>query len=249
MVKRVQKEQTQKVQREKFNAQRNIPQIHPQTPNQKRLVDSFNQNVISVGKGVAGTGKTLLACFHAAKQLHNRRIKKIVLIRAYQPLAGRSIGLLPGTLEEKLMPFYQQMIDYLEEILGKATTEIHLKHKTIEICALEAIRGKSWDDCVVICDEAQNLYVPEIQALTTRIGQNTQMIFIGDGSGVQTDVKKGMNGLEYLEKIIHKYNIDNVGFVEFNYEDILRSDITKEFVIAYDKELTDKTPIVKQGGN
>lgn len=243
MPKRNQKLQNQALVREKFNAQRQLPQIHPKSQNQKLFVDSINTNCITVGKGVAGTGKTLLACYIAAKELHNRNINRIVLIRAYQPLAGRSIGLLPGTLEEKLMPFYQQMIDYLQELLGKTTTEIHLKNKTIEICALEAIRGKSWDDCIVICDEAQNLFVPEIQALTTRIGYNTKMIFIGDGSGVQTDVRRGMNGLEYLEKIIQKYSIDNVGFVEFNYNDIMRSDITKDFVIAYDKELTDKNPI------
>lgn len=248
MTKRKQKQQLSTVQREKFQAQRQLPQVNPQTENQRLFVQSLKTDSVIVGKGVAGTGKTFLACFHAAKELHNRQIRKIVLIRAYQPLAGRSIGLLPGTLEEKLMPFYQQMVDYLEEILGKTTTEIHIKNKTIEICALEAIRGKSWDDCVVICDEAQNLFVPEIQALTTRIGMNTQMIFIGDGSGVQTDVRKGMNGLEYLEKIVKKYNIADVGFVEFGYDDILRSDITRDFVIAYDKELTDKTPIVKQGG-
>lgn len=246
MPKRAQKTQASLVQRDKFKTQHHLPQVHPQTENQKLFVNSLNKDVVTVGKGVAGTGKTFLACYHGAKQLHNRNIQKIVLIRAYQPLAGRSIGLLPGTLEEKLMPFYQQMIDYLTDILGKAVVEIHIKNKTIEICALEAIRGKSWDNCVVICDEAQNLFVPEIQALTTRIGINTQMIFIGDGSGVQTDVRKGMNGLEYLEKIVKKYTIPNVGFVEFGYDDILRSDITRDFVIAYDKEITDKTPIVKQ---
>lgn len=249
MTKRSQKQQGALIQREKFQAQRQLPQIHPQTENQKKFTQSLSKDKVIVGKGVAGTGKTFLACYHASKQLHNRNIQKIVLIRAYQPLAGRSIGLLPGTLEEKLLPFYQQMIDYLEDILGKATVEIHLKNKTIEICALEAIRGRSWDNCVIICDESQNLFVPEIQALTTRIGENTQMIFIGDGSGVQTDVRKGMNGLEYLEKIVKRYQIPQVGFIEFDYDDILRSEITREFVIAYDKELKTNTPITKQGGN
>lgn len=246
MPKRSQKNQESMIQRDKFKAQNTLPQIHPQTENQKLFVSSLNRDVVIVGKGTAGTGKTFLTCYHAAKQLHNRSVQKIILIRAYQPLAGRSIGLLPGTAEEKLLPFYQQMIDYLVDILGKAVVEIHLKNKTIEICALETIRGRSWDNAVVICDEAQNLYVPEIQALTTRIGINTHMVFIGDGSGVQTDVRKGMNGLEYLEKIVKKYKIPNVGFVEFGYEDILRSDVTRDFVIAYDKELTDKFPIIKE---
>lgn len=211
--------------------------LHPKNNNQKEFLEALKLGMqIVVGAGSAGTGKTLLSCYHAARQLHEGNINKIILIRAYQPLAGRSIGFLPGTAEEKLLPYYQQMIDYLEDFTSKAVVEVALKNRNIEICSLETIRGRSWDNAAIIVDESQNLFVPEIQALTTRIGENSQMIFCGDNSGIQTDVKKQQDGLTYLKYIIDKYNIDNTAFIQFGTEDICRSGITKDFVLAFEAE-------------
>ena len=201
------------------------------------MQEALKYNTIVVAQGSAGVGKTLLACYHAAKKLHYGDIKKIILIRAYQPLAGRTIGMLPGDSDQKLLPFYQQMIDYFEDFLGKATTEIHIKNKTIEICSLETIRGRSWSDAIIIVDESQSLFVPEVQALTTRIGENAQMIFCGDNTGNQTDVKNGMDGLTYLNKIVQKYNIPDCQFITFTRDQICRSDVVRDFVIAFEEEM------------
>ena len=235
-MKRREKTQVQRVQKEKFQRVQ-FPTLNPLNNKQKDLFDALKYNSIVVAQGSAGVGKTLQVCYHAAKKLHFGDIKKIVLIRAYQPLAGRSIGMLPGDADSKLLPFYQQMVDYFEDFLGKATTEIHIKNKTIEICSLETIRGRSWSDSIVIVDEAQSLFVPEVQALTTRIGDSCQMVFCGDNTGNQTDVKNGMDGLTYLNKIAAKYNIPDIEFVSFTREHIVRSNIVKDFVIAYEEEL------------
>lgn len=247
-MKRRQKTQDMLVKKEKF--QRNeFPQLLPKNENQKKFLEAVKYDTIIVGEGSSGVGKTLLACWYAAKKLHYGDVKKIVLIRAYQPLAGRTIGLLPGTATEKLLPFYQQMIDYLEDYLGKATTQIHLTQGTIEICSLETIRGRSWDDAIIVVDESQNLFVPEIQALCTRLGDNTQMIFCGDDTGFQTDVKNGMNGLTYLRKLVDKYDIPDISFITFTRDDICRSGITKSFVICFEDEMiADKkgTAIISQ---
>lgn len=235
-MKRSQKVQTERVQKEKF--QRNqFPSLNPLNDKQKDLQEALKYNTIVVAQGSAGVGKTLLACYHAAKKLHYGDIKKIILIRAYQPLAGRTIGMLPGDADQKLLPFYQQMVDYFEDFLGKATTEIHIKNKTIEICSLETIRGRSWSDAIIIVDESQSLFVPEVQALTTRIGENAQMIFCGDNTGNQTDVKNGMDGLTYLNKIVQKYNIPDCEFITFTRDQICRSDVVKDFVIAFEEEM------------
>ena len=235
-MKRREKVQTQRVQKEKF--QRNqFPSLNPMNDKQKDLQEALKYNTIVVAQGSAGVGKTLLACYHAAKKLHYGDIKKIILIRAYQPLAGRTIGMLPGDADQKLLPFYQQMIDYFEDFLGKATTEIHVKNKTIEICSLETIRGRSWSDAIIIVDESQSLFVPEVQALTTRIGENAQMIFCGDDTGNQTDVKNGMDGLTYLNKIVQKYNIPDCQFITFTRDQICRSDVVRDFVIAFEEEM------------
>lgn len=235
-MKRRQKTQEQRVQKEKF-ARVQFPALLPMNEKQTELLEALKYNSLVVAKGSAGTGKTLLACWHSAKKLHYGDVKKVVLIRAYQPLAGRSIGFLPGTAEEKLIPFYQQMLDYFEDYLGKASTEIHVKNKTIEICSLETIRGRSWNDSIIIVDESQNLYVPEVQALVTRVGTNSQIIFCGDNSEMQTDVKNGMTGLLYLEEIIKKYNISDTASTTFTRDEIVRSGLTKEFVIAFEEEI------------
>lgn len=244
-MKRAQKTQDQRVLKEKFQ-RHTFPALLPRNEHQSSLLEALKYSTLVIAQGSAGTGKTLLSCHHAAKKLHYGDVKKVVLIRAYQPLAGRSIGFLPGTLDEKLIPYYQQMIDYFEDYLGKATTDIHLKNKTIEICSLETIRGRSWENCIIIVDEAQSLYVPEVQALVTRVGEGSQMIFCGDNSGTQTDVKNGLDGLSYLYQLTRKYDIPDVSFINFNREDIVRSGLTKEFVIAFEEELITDTPIVTQ---
>lgn len=244
-MKRSQKTQQQMLQKEKF-ARTNFPTLQALNKNQSQLLHALKYKTLVVAQGSAGTGKTLLSCWHASKKLHEKSIQKIVLIRAYQPLAGRTIGFLPGELKEKLMPYYQQMIDYLEDYLGKGVVDIAIKNDTIEICSLETIRGRSWSNTIVIVDEAQSLFIPEVQALCTRIGENSQLIFCGDNSGVQTDVKNGMDGLTYLQKLTDKYKIEDSEFITFTRDDIVRSGLTKEFVIAFEEELITKDPICTQ---
>jgi phosphate starvation-inducible PhoH-like protein len=229
------------VKKEKF-VRREFPVLKPKNEAQRLFMEGMQYDSLVVAHGSAGVGKTILACFHAAKQLHEGKIKKIILLRCYQPLSGRTIGYTPGDASEKLMPFYRQMVDYLEDCFGKSSTEIYLKQGTIEICSLETIRGRSWEDCTVIVDEGQNLYVQEVQALMTRMGNNCQMIVCGDDSGVQTDIVKGVDGLTYLKKIVGKYQIEDTCFIQFTPEDIVRSGITKAFVLAFEAEFNlDKT--------
>ena len=235
-MKRRQKTQDMLVKREKFQ-RHEFPQLLPKNENQKLLLEALKYDSVVCAQGAAGSGKTLLSCWHAAKKLHFGDVKKVVLLRAYQPLAGRTIGYTPGDAIQKLLPFYQQMVDYFEDYLGKATTQIHLTQGTIEICSLETIRGRSWDNTIIIVDESQNLFIPEVQALTTRLGEGSQMVFCGDDTGYQTDVKNNMNGLTYLRKLVEKYQIPDVTFINFTREDICRSGITKSFVIAFEEEM------------
>jgi phosphate starvation-inducible PhoH-like protein len=235
-MKRNQKVGAARVQKEKF-ARVVFPVVVPKNESQKKYAEALRVNTLVVAQGSAGTGKTYQVTYHAAKKLHYGDIKKIVLIRAYQPLAGRTTGFLPGDIQMKLLPFYQQMIDYLEDCLGKASVEIALKSGTIEICSLETIRGRSWSDAIVIVDEAQNLYPAEIQALVTRIGENCQMVLCGDNA--QNDQKAGqMTGLQYLEKVAGKYRIDDSAFITFTRDDVVRSGMVKDFVLAFDTEAT-----------
>ena len=226
-----------------------IPTIKPITSNQALFMDALRTKQLVIADGSSGTGKTYLACHWAVKNLIERNIKKIVLIRCYQPLAGRTIGFVPGDATEKLMPYYQQMVDYIEEFYSKAKTEIALKNNDIEICSLENIRGRSWDNTIVIVDESQGLFIPEVQALVTRIGDGSQMILVGDASGFQSDFHGSMNGLTYLQKLTLKYHIEDCATITFTSDDIVRSGIVKEFVKAFESEVTEEQigfEIIKQ---
>lgn len=236
-MKRNQKIAEQKMIREKFEHQRRIPELYPKTENQKLFIDAMKSSPLVVATAPAGCGKSLLACWWAAHEFLNHRCKKIVLMRAYQPLAGRSIGALPGGVELKLYGYYIQLIEYLQDFMGKGAVDVALRNGEIELGDLQSVRGRSYDEgTMIICDEAQNFYVSEVQALTTRIGEGSQMIFLGDGSGFQTDVRKGTNGLAYLIHIINKYKIDECSVIKFTREDIVRSGIVKSFVIAFEEE-------------
>lgn len=242
-MKRNQKVQAENIRKQKFAAP--FHELQALNENQQILLDFLKTETLVVAAGSAGTGKTLLACWYAAKQLKLKNKRKIILIRAYQPLAGRGIGFLPGDIKEKLYPYYQQMLDYLEDYLGSSVVEIALKQGDIEICSLETIRGRSWDDACIIVDEGQSLFIPEVQALVTRVGKNSQLIICGDNTGCQSDVPNQMDGLTYLDEICYKYDIP-CGFVYFTKEDIVRSDMTGDFVKAFEAEMETYSPIIEK---
>ena len=220
---------------EKVYPKHHYNKVSPITENQILYTRSMEENILTVVRGVAGTGKTFLAAIDAAERLELNQIKKIVLIRPYVHLSNESIGFLPGTEQEKLYPYVEPMLDAIEYVIGPEKLAKYLLDETIVIKALASIRGKSYRDAYLICDEMQGTRPSQIQAVTTRIGKNTKVVIVGDTR--QTDVRKGQqNGLDYLAYIVDKYNISKTGLIEMEVKDIQRSGITKEFVIAYEQE-------------
>ena len=211
----------------------NTIQLVGKTNNQKLFIHSLQNDVMTVGIGSAGVGKSFMSLTYAAKQLLSKQTRKIVLYRAYQPLANRTVGFLKGDANEKMLPYFAQQVEYLKDVLGAGAFDIALKAGTIELGLLEAVRGRSFSDAIVVVDEAQLLTPAEIQALVTRIGDNCQMILIGDVN--QKDVKHNqLSGLKYLFDIIHQYDIADVGVINFEIDDCQRSGIVKSFLLAFD---------------
>ena len=180
------------------------------------------------------THNTYVVLAHAAKQLLEKKVEKIVLYRPYQPLANRTVGFLKGTANEKMMPFFAQQVAYLEQFLGKNAVAMAIENGTIELGLMEAARGRSFENAIVVIDESQLLTPAEAQALSTRIGDNCQVVFVGDSN--QRDDRKKDSGLSYLERIVSDYMIEDVGIIKFTANDIVRSGITKAFVKAFDQE-------------
>lgn len=217
----------------KFAAARaELPPIVPKTDNQKLYLDALqagDPQVIATGS--AGTGKSFLAASHAADCLLKNTVQRVVITRPNVP-ASRSLGFLPGTLHEKFEPWLAPILETLKERMGAGAVECAVKNGSIEFVPLELMRGRSFDDTIVLIDEAQNLTVAEAKLLLTRVGENTQVIFNGDCTQVDHKETPG------LQKIIHmaKRYMLPVTIVEFGHADIVRSGICKQWVIAFERE-------------
>lgn len=212
--------------------------IVPKTTNQSAFIMSMKNNTLTVGSGSSGSGKSFLACHYAANELLLGNTKKIVISRPYVALANRTTGFKPSTDLEKLRGFVLPMLGYLSEVLGRGMVEMQISSPDgkVELAPLESLRGRSFDNAIIIIDESQCLLPEEVEAIVTRVGQNTQIIFCGDPA--QKDVKEDKCGLLFLERIIRKHNINDCGIIKFTSEDCVRSGICKAFVQAFDKERT-----------
>lgn len=233
----IQRNEKKQVEKEKWSNDRSLKaqQLHiqPMNKHQADFLHAMEHSVITIGSGSAGTGKSYLACRYAAKELLAGNINKIVITRPYVSVSGRGIGFRPGSDLEKLMPFVQPLVTYLKEVLGDAFVTMQLEAQDkIELAPLDAIRGRNFSDCIIICDESSNLTIGEVQALSTRLGKNTRAVFIGDAA--QQDTKD--NGLTWFEGLVKKHYIPNVSVVRFNHDDIVRSEMVKQLVIAFERE-------------
>lgn len=207
--------------------------IQPKNPNQNLFLKSLKNNVISIGTGSAGTGKTYLACKYAASELLAGNIRKIAITRPYVAVSGRTTGFKPDTDLEKLRPFIQPMLNVLYEVLGKGMVEEQLLlADKIELVPFESIRGRSFDDCIIIVDEGSNTTIGELQAITTRLGENCRLVIIGDNA--QSDTSD--NGLRWFEGIVIKHGIPDIGITRFTSDDIVRSPMVKALVMAFEAE-------------
>jgi PhoH-like ATPase len=162
------------------------------------LMDQDVKIVSLVGK--AGCGKTLIALAAGLKQiLDDGTYKKLIVSRPVQPM-GRDIGFLPGTLEEKMMPWIAPIQDNLEFLMGDDKEHMKLLQEqgTIEIEALTFIRGRSISKAFIIIDEAQNLTMHELKTIITRVGEDTKIILTGDIEQIDSAFLDATNnGLTY----------------------------------------------------
>ena len=196
--------------------------VVPKTMNQEYLIDAIEEEVLTVAIGPAGTGKTYIAGMVASKLLLKGKINNIILTRANVP-TGRSLGHFPGTIEEKMTPWLAPILSVLNLGLGKEDVKCRM-NKSIQIQPIETIRGQSFLNSIILVDEAQNLTMEEIKAITTRIGEGSKLVLMGDPA--QSDVHKGLDLIRFA-MLCEKKNI-SVPIIEFGIKDIVRSGIVSD---------------------
>ena len=137
---------------------------------------------------LAGTGKTIMSTFAALKLLQKGDCKKIYYVRSAVESASSKLMALPGSWEEKIGVYGGPLNDALNKLLSPPEIEMFLKSKTIEIIPLSYLRGRSFDNCVIILDEAQNCLMNEIITIMTRLEENSKLFIIADSD--QCDLGK-----------------------------------------------------------
>ena len=206
--------------------------IFARTPNQKKLVESFEKNDLLFGVGPAGSGKTYTAIALAVKAFKNKEVRKIILSRPAVE-AGEKLGFLPGDMKDKIDPYLQPLYDALEDMIPPMKLREYMENKVIQIAPLAFMRGRTLSDAIIILDEAQNTSVPQIKMFLTRLGTNAKMIVTGDMTQIDLPPTQ-QSGLRHALRILK--DIEGVGYIEFQKSDIVRHKLVQRIVEAYDKD-------------
>ena len=204
--------------------------IIPRSNNQQKYFALLNKKNIVFAIGPAGTGKTFLAVAKAAAALQKGTVKKIILSRPAVE-AGEKLGFLPGDLKEKVDPFLRPIYDALYDMMPFDQVEKKIVNGIIEIAPIAFMRGRTLEDSFVILDEAQNTTRTQMKMFLTRLGKNSQMVVVGDTTQIDL-VSKDDSGLLDAQKKLFK--ISEIGFVILNDRDVVRHELVKKIINAYD---------------
>ena len=216
---------------------RNI-RVAPKTINQKRYVDSIRRNTVTFGIGPAGTGKTFLAVAMAAAALSRREVNRIILTRPAVE-AGERLGFLPGDMMAKVDPYLRPLFDALHDMLDPERVAQHLDRGVIEIAPLAYMRGRTINDSFVILDEAQNTSPEQMKMFLTRLGFGSKVVVTGDITQIDLP-RDSTSGLVQVGEILEE--IDDIAFVRFGGEDVVRHKLVQRIVEAYDEHAQRAAP-------
>ena len=211
--------------------------IEPLTPNQQSLFDAYKQDKNLVAYGCAGTGKTFITLYNALRDVLDETTpyEKIYIVRSL--VATREIGFLPGDHEDKSSLYqipYKHMVKYMFEMPTEADFHMlygNLKTQgTLDFWSTSFIRGTTFDKTIVIVDEYQNLNYHELDSIMTRVGSQSKIMFCGDAT--QSDLIKTneRNGIIDFMRVLRL--MPSVDVIEFGIEDIVRSGLFKEYLMA-----------------
>ena len=204
--------------------------IIPRSENQKKYFELLNKKDIVFADGPAGTGKTFIAVAKAASSLQDGKVKKIILSRPAVE-AGEKLGFLPGDLKEKVDPFLRPIYDALYEMLPYDQVEKKISNNVIEIAPIAFMRGRTLEDCFIILDEAQNTTRTQMKMFLTRLGKNSQMVIVGDSTQIDLVSKDDSGFIDASEKL---NIINDIGFIILKEKDVVRHDVVRKIINAYE---------------
>jgi phosphate starvation-inducible PhoH-like protein len=215
----------------------------PKTPNQEKYYSYLNDDKIKLlfAVGPAGTGKTMLACNNAVKDLKSGKVSKIVLTRPVVPVE-EDIGFLPGNINKKMDPWTRPIFDVFLDFYSQREIDLMMYNSVIEISPLAYMRGRTFKNAFIIADEMQNSSPNQMLMLTTRIGVGSKMVVTGDlkqsDKGLESGLYDFINKFKvYERRECEKYNNtainSGIKIVELNNTDIERSPVIVKILDVY----------------
>ena len=212
----------------------NLKNVNPLTENQRLAFEAFDEGKHLMLHGMAGTGKTFLALSKSIDALmSNKGVQnKIYIVRSVVPT--RDMGFLPGNQKEKMKVYEAPYYAICTELFNRSDAYEILKQKNaIEFISTSFIRGITMNNCYVIVDEVNNMTFHELDSVITRIGKGCRVLFCGDFRQSDLTKEQERNGLKDFMKVIGKLN--DFVHVDFLEQDIVRSKLVKEYIIARQK--------------
>ena len=218
-------------------------QVKAKTVGQQKYVDAIQNNIVTMGIGPAGTGKTDLAVACAVAAFREKTINRIILTRPAVE-AGEKLGFLPGDLQNKVDPYLRPLYDALFDMLGAEAYQRYLERGNIEVAPLAYMRGRTLDDAFIILDEAQNTTPEQMKMFLTRIGFNSKAVITGDVT--QIDLPDGkFSGLKDAMNVVQ--GIEDIGICHLNHQDVVRHELVSRIIMAYEKR-DEQRQAGKKGG-
>jgi phosphate starvation-inducible PhoH-like protein len=211
-----------------------LKSVKPITINQNKAYKAFHTGYNLILHGVAGTGKTYISMHMALNAVlsYNSPFSQVLVIRSVVPT--REIGYLPGSLKEKISVYEDPYRDICNDLTQNPHGYEQLKMlKQLSFATTSYLRGLTFKNTVIVVDEMQNLNYEELRTVITRVGENTRLIFSGDYRQSDFERYKDRQGLGHFISVLD--NMNSFAKVEFDYNDIVRNDLVKEFIIQEGK--------------
>jgi len=228
------KQKSKKIEEPKVDKAPSVPAkvkkivVTAKTENQKKVLKSIKENKVTLIYGPPGTGKTFLGVSHGMSEVLKGSFKRIIFTRPCVEAAGERLGFLPGDMKEKLDPYMIPIYDSLKKYMTTVEIDDFVKKEVIETLPMAFMRGKTFEDAIVIADEFQNSTPDQAVMILTRLGRGSKLVITGDVD--QNDIK-GVNGLE--DAIKRLQDIKDLSFVEMEACDNQRDPIIMEILDRY----------------
>jgi len=211
---------------------RQLQKVQPRNENQKLYLESIEKNTVTVGLGPAGSGKTYLAVYEALLH-HWSKDKKRMIITRPAVEAGEKLGFLPGDMSDKLDPYMRPIYDALFDLIGIQQTHEKIERGYIEVAPLAYMRGRTFNNCFILLDEAQNATIEQLKMVLTRVGEGCKVVIDGDPGQSDLPGYRKESGLCVLKDVL--VGTPDVGIIEFDRNDIVRSQVVIDIVKAFEE--------------